>query len=479
MKKSLAKDKTASEDDLTLESWKRKLRKDIKGFKKQSPEVQHRLASLIFNFNPRQFPHSKYEGYSTIKHGTFYNKFGKGFKDINDELGIFDMTEWYYDISKETTSRNYARGVRLTPKVKKTLDNYLNRHSKSIDKLLTSDGHHKHKSPKAVASKDTNGVTTALWRDIKFESDVLVGVETLKKAKQVYKGFLKIYESGTWNEDLYYRSENPDDLKDILEAINKILKLANTDMGKGRGYVHHRYIECSTGRLFAQDINLQTIIKVVKQAALHGLWEYDFENCHYAIFKQLANKIGIECPAVDNYLRNKKKIRNQIAKEIGILLDDAKTCLIAIIYGANSFEWEEAKIPKLIGLDKSTMLIKHPRFKAIKEEVGETRPEIINQWDNHGQYTYINHVGKRVWKNESQKKILAHLIQGIEVLLLNTILHEHSKNIVLLQHDGFASTSRLSTTGMEKLLKDKTGFDMPVEEEIIQIDASLSLPKWH
>jgi len=479
MKKSLAKNKTASENDLTLESWKRKLRKDIKGFNKQSPEVQHRLASLIFNFNPRQFPHSKYKGYSAIKHGTFYNKFGKGFKDINDALGIFDMTEWHYDVSQDTTSRNYIRGYKLTPKVKKALESYLSRQSKRIDKMLTSDGYHKHKTPKAVASKDTNGVTTALWRDIRFESDVLVDIETLRKTKQVFKGFLKVYESGVWNEDLYYLSENPDDLEDILEAINKILKLANTDMGKGRGYVHHRYIECSTGRLFAQNINLQTIIKVVKQAALHGLWEYDFKNCHYAIFKQLANRIGIECPAVDNYLRNKKKIRNQIAKKIGILLDDAKTCLIAIIYGANSFEWENAKIPKLIGKEKSKRLIKHPRYKVIFKEVNEIRPEIISQWDNKGRLKYFNAMWKPVGMNEPQRKILAHLIQGIEVLLLNTILHEHSKDIVLLQHDGFASTSRLSTTDMEKLLKDKTGFDMPVEEERIQIDASLSLPKRH
>ena len=46
MKKSLAKDKTASEDDLTLESWKRKLRKNIKGFKKQSPEVQNKNPAI-------------------------------------------------------------------------------------------------------------------------------------------------------------------------------------------------------------------------------------------------------------------------------------------------------------------------------------------------------------------------------------------------------------------------------------------------
>ena len=176
---------------------------------------------------------------------------------------------------------------------------------------------------------------------------------------------------------------------------------------------------------------------------------------------------------------NPKKIRNQIAKKIDILLDDAKICLIAIIYGANSFEWEDAKIPQLIGLDKSTMLIKHPRYNAIFKEVNEIRPEIISQWDNKKRIKYYNAMGKPVGIIESQKKILACLVQGIEALLLNTILHEHSKDIVLLQHDGFASTSRLSTTGMEKLLKDKTGFDMPVEEERIQIDASLSLPKWH
>jgi len=455
-------------DELLLDSFLRKLKRDIKGFSKLDKDIQHHFGKLIWEFNSKHLQHSKYKGYISIKYQELYGKFGRNFLTLNDKLNIFDITEW----SKE---RKYTKGYKLKDPIKKIVQSYLSYTSSRIDRLVSSDGNYLRTPPKAVASKDTKGVTRSQWKTTKFRSQVPVDIGTLKRVKQEFRRYQRIYESGIWNEDIFYTSESPGQIYHCLDVTNQILKLANTDLGKG--YVIHRYFECKTGRLYAKNINLQTTPRLIKQAALHDLWEYDFKNCHYAIFKQLANRISIECPVIDSYLHHKNMMRNQIAKDIGISLDDIKACLIAIIYGANSFEWEEAAIPELIGLDKSKQLIKHSWYKAIFDEVNQVRPEIINQWDDEGRTTYMNDAGKRIKKSEPQKKILAHLVQGIEAWLLDIVLSKHQEDIVLLQHDGFASVSRLSTADIKKLLKEKTGFNMPLKEDKIQLEENLSFPK--
>jgi len=455
-------------DELLLDSFLRKLRRDIKDFRKLDKDIQHHFGKLIWEFNSKHLQHSKYKGYISIKYQELYGKFGRNFLTLNDKLNIFDITEW----SKE---RKYTKGYKLKEPIKKIVQSYLSYTSSRIDRLVSSDGNYLRTPPKAVASKDTKGVTRSQWKTTKFRSLVPVDIGTLKQVKKEFRRFQRIFESGTWNEDLFFTSEMPGQIYRCIDVINQILKLANTDLGKG--YVIHRYFECKTGRLYAKNINLQTTPRLIKQAALHGLWEYDFKNCHFTIFKQLANRIDIECPAVDNYLQHTEATRKQVAKDISISLDDTKTCLIAIIYGANSFAWEEAAIPELIGLDKSKQLIKHPQYLAIYQEVKEIRLEILNHWPIKGRTTYLNTAWKRIKQSESERKILAHLVQGIEAWLLNTVLDKHQEDIVLLQHDGFASKSRLDIVAIKKLLKKQTGFNMPLKEDEIQLEDNLSFPK--
>jgi len=456
-------------DELLLDSFLRKLRRDIKGFRKLDKNIQHHFGKLIWEFNSKQLQHSKYMGYISITYQALYSKFGKGkFLALNDELDIFNITEWSKD-------KKYTKGYKLKEPIRKIVRGYLSYTSNKIDRLVSSDGKYLLTPPKAVASKDTRGVTRSQWATTKFRSQVPVDIETLKRVKKEFRRFQRIFESGVWNEDLFFTSKRPDKIYHCIDVINQILKLANTDLGKG--YVIHRYFECKTGRLYAKNINLQTTPRLIKQAALHGLWEYDFENCHFTIFKQLANRIDIKCPVIDNYLQHTEAIRNQIANNINISLDDTKTCLIAIIYGANSFAWEEAKIPKLIGVDKARRLIKHPQYLAIFLEVKEIRPEILNHWPSTGRTTYLNTAGKRVKKSESERKILAHLVQGVEAWLLNIVLDKHQEEIVLLQHDGFASKTRLDPAAIKKLLKKLTGLNMPLKEKTIKLEENLSFPK--
>lgn len=64
--------------------------------------------------------------------------------------------------------------------------------------------------------------------------------------------------------------------------------------------------------------------RIIRKAALHGLWDYDIENCHFAIFSQLAAKYGYQADAVRDYINRKNDIREGIASRVGIRTEQAK-----------------------------------------------------------------------------------------------------------------------------------------------------------
>ena len=85
---------------------------------------------------------------------------------------------------------------------------------------------------------------------------------------------------------------------------------------------------------------------------------------------KLANQYNFECKAIKYYLTHKKEIRNTITKAIGITIEEAKTCLLALMFGAKmNNTWEDNSIPKAIGKVKAGALFKHPTFKAIADEL--------------------------------------------------------------------------------------------------------------
>jgi len=393
-----------------------------------------------------------------IKHTSLSEMFGQnGFTPLNKKLKIFDVTHWL--------KGKYTRGYKPTNKVQKIKTDYLNSDNKEPSRIIRSDGKYMKTPPRAIASLGINTRIVNKWDNPDFNTWVAVNIKELENIKERLQGFLNSFDSSL------SQAIKKGNVYRCINEINKILKLANTDIKQG--HVIHHYHQCTNGRIFAAGTNIQTTTKLVKMAALYGLWEYDFINCHFAIFKQLANNINIECPVIDSYLYVTGATRVQIAAEIGISIDDTKKCLIALIYGANSFEWQDAAIPKLIGRDKARELSRHPKYSTIRQEVEMARTEIIKQWPAP-RNKYMNAMDITIQKERRNKKgrmtktpakkILAHLIQGIEAKMLNTIYHEYPKRLVLLQHDGFASTSRLNKDAIQQLVKDKTGFDIRVKE---------------
>lgn len=457
-------------DDYVLEALIKALQRKVSGFKKEPQEIQHHLANLIWDSNLKRRRHKVYDGYMAISFQELYSKFGRtGFKEVNERLGLFEVVEQWSKKEKRT------KGYKLTGKAQTIKSQFLNANIRRLDDLVGSNGVPLNTPPKAVASKDMDGITASKWKHIKFRSSIKVDEEALIRLRKHLRAVKRDMVAGHWAGDLFFKEETQGHVDYCLEVISQVVKMANTKTA-GKGYVIHRYVESKAGRLYAKKINLQTTPTAVKQAALHGLWEYDFENCHYAIFQQLAAQAGMGCPNIEEYLARKKEVREQIAREVQITEKEAKFALIAIMYGARASHRKTDAIPEAIG-DRAKVLYTHPLFAGLMKEIKAGRKEIIKNWPNTGRTTYMNAMGKRIGKKEKAEEILAHLIQGEEARMLHIALDLYPEQIQLLQHDGFATSERIDRRKISNEIKEQTGFDMALSEEQIHLSEQLIFSK--
>lgn len=438
-------------------------RETLPRFNDLSAGDQMALARMVWTGCEKRRQHSYFDGYSSFYYQELADEFGAGrFRKVNEKVGIYETTRWSRD-------SKWTRGYKLTEQVKASLDAYFQRKYREPVGLLYGEGWKLATLPRAVASKDMDGVTTTAWRNAKELNKVRVDVESLVKLKNFLSQRREDLDLGRVQRTLFHSMEDPDRIQWALDLTNRVIRMARTSVA-GVGYVAHHYVESASGRLYAKGINLQTVPTLIKGAALAGVWEYDFQNCHYSILTQMAGRFGIDCPAIKRYLSNKKTTREHIAKSAGIEVEQAKTCLIAIIYGARFSVFPDTAIPKEIGADAAQRLYAVPEFKSIKQDIVKARAGIIKSWPRQKNGWLANAFGKSIRGTESPEKVLAHLIQGVEAKALKAAIDAYPQDISLIQHDGFAANRKLEVKTLEHAVEEATGYCLTVEEERIQID---------
>ena len=207
---------------------------------------------------------------------------------------------------------------------------------------------------------------------------------------------------------------------------------------------------------------------------MYGLYDYDIENCHYAIFSQLTARYGYVCQAINYYLSHKTEVRDLLAKLVGITIKQVKKCLLAIMYGATRNTWHDNAIPEEIGKTNAEVLYKNPQFKSIGDEILIGRELILKNWVK-GKSTLLNDMGKNIKLEELPNKRLAHIIQGLEAKALKAAFTAYSDDIVLLMHDGFVSKRRLDIPLIEEAIYNATGLSLKMEHKQIQLPADFYL----
>lgn len=448
------------------------LRMDLLGFKREPEHYQWQLAKMLWDGGSKRRKHQAVEGAMSFTHAELNQAFGRGiFSPLSERLGFFEVSKGWSKDNHQT------RAYWFSPKIIQLREKYFKRRWRTNTRLILSDGSLLRSVPTAVASKDMDGITTYAWRNAKSINSVSVDLWCLEELRLWLEQKRKEIKAGRYPQSLL--SPTPTiEMIDRLHAMTaQVIRMGKTDLA-GTGYITQRYVEASSGRLYAKGINLQNCPALIKQAALHGQWEYDFANCHFAILDQMSARFGYQCDAIRHYIDNKEQVRRQIASEAGIYELEAKICLLAIMYGAKTSEWHENAIPKMVGQEGAKRLNTVPLFSGIARDIEQARRVILAGWGRNRRGNLVNDFGKTLQlKPKGAKRVtvspaqqLAHLIQGVEALALKAVIDLFPDDIVLLQHDGFVSKERQDVRAISAALEAATGYQFGIKEERIQLD---------
>lgn len=464
----------SSKSDFVPESFIKALRRGIKGYKEWPEHRQWQMAKLVWEAGMKRRAHKLHDGYIAISHTELYSNFGRGrggFEAMNEALGVFEVTpNWHKDDA-------LTKGYRLAPAVKALKEKYLQPGRESITRLIYLDGKSAMRPlkslPKPIAAKEDDddlGVTASAWRNIKIETLVPVDLDMLR---ELY-GRLSLMHDHSSQDDIF-TDASAEEIYSRIEWTGQLIKLARTNLG-GRGHIIHRYAECKTGRLYARGVSLQTAPRIVRKAALHGLYDYDIENCHYSIFDQLCRRYGHEAEAVRRYLANKNQVREGIARRVGIHKEQAKMVLLALMFGARTNTYPKNAIPAEIGAGKAAALYMDHEFSAIAKDVEQGRRVILDAWPKR-RSTLVNDLGKRVKLKTKPEIRMAHIIQGIEAKAIRAAVKLYPSEVVLLMHDGFVTTRPIDTELVQRRMYEATGYQLQLSGGAITLPADLDFSK--
>lgn len=212
--------------------------------------------------------------------------FGRGeFNRLNATHQIFEVLE--------TDAPRCTRGYRLAPDIKAAVSEYLRRVDERLPTLIRRDGTRILTFPRAVASKNREGRPSKAWADVPITNNVPVDFDLLL----TYSTHLERYliTGGSWVAGtlMPFSRDELAAFEYRSQILTRLIGLCNSNLG-GRTHIPHRYEEKDCCRLNAVGVNLQSAPREIRAAALHGCFEYDFSNCHYAVLVQLAEQHGVE-----------------------------------------------------------------------------------------------------------------------------------------------------------------------------------------
>ena len=454
------------------EAFLRYLARHLPGFKQQPKDVRMALCGMIYEAPTRYRAHSHHEGYSRFTWQELEQSFGrKGFASINERLGVFEVLK---DGGREAWSmvEGRTKAYMLTERVATIRENFFKGcFRRGATRLLTQDGKYLKSLPaSALAAKNKDGQNRRGFQGLPVTTLVPVNLVQVKKLMVNIEARLMAHEAGFVTGELFSEVPNTKFLKALRQDAAMIVSKARHV--EWPGHVLHRYCEVESGRVYAEGVgNLQNCYRVLREAAMAGLYDIDIENCHYSILAQMAAAQGYPCTAIKEYLANKRQVRESLAAEFDISVRQAKDALIALIYGAKFSGRAADALPMIFGSTKlASKVYQHPKFLALRDDIAEARAVVLKAQEV-SRRTIKNCRGLTIRLEESnERQQLAHLLQGVEVTALEAAYRLYPKEIVLLQHDGFTATCPLDTKRIEAAMLEATGYRLEVEQKVIQVN---------
>jgi hypothetical protein len=417
---------------------------------------QLHLTSMISQTTTRFREHSHYLGCAFFGMHELESRFGRSkFKVINDTVNIFIVeSEW-----SKTEGR--TKPFRLTQRFADLRTEFFSRRNTEATDLLAENGDLRHVVPQNALmyrrkTESSVELTREGWKGKTVTSAVQVNQTELQRLADHIQYELDAHDKGKREPGAIDRKH----ANFVLNDTQIILHNANNNVAPG--YVIHRYQESISGRLYAKEVNLQNTHRQVRLAALHGLWDYDIENCHYSILQQMAERAGFECKAITFYLQNKSQIRSQLAQTVGATELQIKKALLAMVYGASMSTKPDAAIPETLGaIDIAITFYDQIFIRNLAREIkSATKVILASTKRQRGSIANLQNL-KMTVKGKKSRQLLAHLLQGVEAVALEAAHDVYPGEIVLLQHDGFTATSpNLSIEKIETAIFKATGYHL-------------------
>lgn len=311
----------------------------------------------------------------------------------------------------------------------------------------------------AAPAKSGDGNRQTKWKDAKPEKFIPINVVALRSYREelVFARMERplVAKAGEW-------------IRRQVRSIDIALKVSQN--ARHPGCFPIKYREGSTGRINAQGHSLQSMPGLVRSAALAGGWDYDISTCQWTILAQMASRFGINCPLTDAYIADKRTLRRKVSEGAGISLDEAKTCITALLFGAVVQQSEKAMrlhpgdLVKDIKVQAALRLSKQPDFMALYAEIRRVGDAIVKAWPrNNGRVFNDLHI-----KYSSGSK-LAHLLQGAEAAALRAVVTQHQSNILLCVHDGWVTRERLDVDVLAGQIETTTGYRLRIESSRLEV----------
>jgi hypothetical protein len=444
--------------------------------------------------------HDAHPGFCYFPARALEADFGRGrFNLLNAKHNIFEILE------ADTRPGRWTRGYRLAPDLDSAINVHIRRVDERLPVLIMRNGTPINRLPGAIASENRHRGAPKAWAGAKLPNKVPVDFERLSAWAEHLHRYAKTGEYLVADTFVRFSPEDLEAVRYRERVLSRLVALSNSALGERR-HVPIRYREEPCGRAFVIGVNLQSAPRDIRDAALHGNWDLDLSNCHYSLLFQLAAKVGVELPEVRWYLENKKDLRDGLALRVGISLDEAKACLIVLIYGVRLTLWADADVPKLIGRARARKLYADPQYRALRADVQRARKAVLRAAERGairlttgsgpalrvaevrklaegrlfnavgGSITLLETEGRRKGKRRAPAELLAHIQLGLEAKIIRVIVDAHADDVLLLMHDGLVSRRELPINEITDLIYQRTGLRMALKQEQIVLPEALRDP---
>lgn len=293
----------------------------------------------------------------------------------------------------------------------------------------------------------------------------------------------------------FYKKHNrlPDDIT-IQDLLLMRTVLRNCFKGNdGKYYIEQDKKTKATGRIYMVGPRaLQGVKKSLRPHIFGEYYDIDIENSAMNLKMQMAVQSGYtgSLDGLENYVKNTKKIRNEVAQKIfnteaptSCQLKQVKQALTAISFGAKATSYatspdninkEKNSIVKILSASVAKKLFQIDDIKNLVEDLKSINRHLMRtiDFDQYFPCSYDKRNQKLAHSYQScEKHILDIIMREVGNSNLSAKLLDDSNSLIMPMHDGIMSKSEIDVSNIENIIFKETGYRIKLLQELITTES--------